>query len=154
MALDGPPCGCGGRGCIEALCLAAVAEGDVAEAARVLGTGAANLVGLLDIDRVVLGGRTVGADPDAYVRGVRAVIEERARRDGTGAAVPLVTTAGAGRPVAEGPRNWSSPRCSAVSAAAVAHSAVGAAGVWAGRAVEGGRPGDPSAWRRPAVARA
>lgn len=60
-----------------------------------LGTGAANLVGLLDIDRVVLGGRTVGADPDAYVRGVRAVIEERARRDGTGAAVPLVTTAGA-----------------------------------------------------------
>ncbi|MET9584485.1 ROK family transcriptional regulator [Streptomyces sp. NPDC006539] len=102
VALDGPPCGCGGRGCIEALCLAAVAEGDVAEAARVLGTGAANLVGLLDIDRVVLGGRTVGADPDAYVRGVRAVIEERARRDGTGAAVPLVTTAGAGRPVAEG----------------------------------------------------
>lgn len=102
VALDGPPCSCCGRGCIEALCLAAVADGDVAEAARVLGTGAANLVGLLDIDRVVLGGRTVGADPDAYVRGVRAVIEERARRDGTGAAVPLVTTAGAGRPVAEG----------------------------------------------------
>lgn len=102
VALDGPLCSCGGRGCIEALCLAAVADGDVAEAARVLGTGAANLVGLLDIDRVVLGGRTVGADPDAYVRGVRAVIEERARRDGTGAAVPLVTTAGAGRPVAEG----------------------------------------------------
>ncbi|WP_326814436.1 ROK family transcriptional regulator [Streptomyces sp. NBC_01763] len=102
VSLDGPPCSCGGRGCIEALCLAAVADGDVAEAARVLGAGAANLVGLLDIDRVVLGGRTVGADPDAYVRGVRAVIEERARRDGTGAAVPLVTTAGAGRPVAEG----------------------------------------------------
>ncbi|MGC5006162.1 ROK family transcriptional regulator [Streptomyces sp. NBC_00353] len=102
VSLDGPPCSCGGRGCIEALCLAAVADGDVAEAARVLGTGAANLVGLLDIDRVVLGGRTVGEDPDAYVRGVRAVIEERARRDGTGAAVPLVTTAGAGRPVAEG----------------------------------------------------
>ncbi|MFF1896765.1 ROK family protein [Streptomyces sp. NPDC058206] len=102
VSLDGPLCSCGGRGCIEALCLAAVADGDVAEAARVLGTGAANLVGLLDIDRVVLGGRTVGADPDAYVRGVRAVIEERARRDGTGAAVPLVTTAGAGRPVADG----------------------------------------------------
>ncbi|WP_326603915.1 ROK family transcriptional regulator [Streptomyces sp. NBC_01799] len=102
VSLDGPLCSCGGRGCIEALCLAAVADGEVAEAARVLGTGAANLVGLLDIDRVVLGGRTVGADPDAYVRGVRAVIEERARRDGTGAAVPLVTTAGAGRPVAEG----------------------------------------------------
>ncbi|WP_328888875.1 ROK family transcriptional regulator [Streptomyces sp. NBC_00316] len=102
VALDGPPCTCGGRGCIEALCLAAVADGDVAEAARVLGTGAANLVGLLDIDRVVLGGRTVGADPDTYVRGVRSVIEERVRRDGTGASVPLVTTAGGGRPVAEG----------------------------------------------------
>ncbi|WP_392670755.1 ROK family protein [Streptomyces sp. LN785] len=102
VALDGPVCSCGGRGCIEALCLAAVADGDVAEAARVLGTGAANLVGLLDIDRVVLGGRTVGADPDAYVRGVRAVVGERVRRDGIGAAVPLVTTAGGDRPVAEG----------------------------------------------------
>ncbi|MDX5577539.1 ROK family transcriptional regulator, partial [Streptomyces sp. ID01-9D] len=82
LQLDGPLCGCGGRGCIEALCLAAEARGDRAEAARALGTGAANLVGLLDIDRVVLGGRTVAADEDAYVRGVRAVIEERAARGG------------------------------------------------------------------------
>lgn len=102
VLLDGPLCSCGGRGCIEALCLAAVSGGDAAEAARVLGTGAANLVGLLDIDRVVLGGRTVDADPDAYVRGVRAVIGERVRRDGIGAAVPLVMTAGGDRPVAEG----------------------------------------------------
>ncbi|MBM7058530.1 ROK family transcriptional regulator, partial [Streptomyces durocortorensis] len=84
LQLDGPLCGCGGRGCIEALCLAAEARGDRGEAARVLGTGAANLVGLLDIDRVVLGGRTVAADEDAYVRGVRAVIEERAARGGAG----------------------------------------------------------------------
>ncbi|MEV0489582.1 ROK family transcriptional regulator [Streptomyces atratus] len=102
VLLDGPLCSCGGRGCIEALCLAAVSGGDAAEAARVLGTGAANLVGLLDIDRVVLGGRTVDADPDAYVRGVRAVIGERVRRDGIGAAVPLVMTVGGDRPVAEG----------------------------------------------------
>ncbi|MFI6061675.1 ROK family protein [Streptomyces sp. NPDC051286] len=102
VLLDGPLCSCGGRGCIEALCLAAVSGGDAAEAARVLGTGAANLVGLLDIDRVVLGGRTVDADPDTYVGGVRAVIGERVRRDGIGAAVPLVMTAGGNRPVAEG----------------------------------------------------
>ncbi|MDX3375167.1 ROK family transcriptional regulator [Streptomyces sp. ME02-6991-2A] len=104
LQLDGPLCGCGGRGCIEALCLAAEARGDRAEAARVLGAGAANLVGLLDIDRVVLGGRTVAADEDAYVRGVRAVIEERAARGGGGGAGSVtVTVAGGGdRPVAEG----------------------------------------------------
>ncbi|MFF3393088.1 ROK family transcriptional regulator [Streptomyces sp. NPDC002669] len=101
VRLDGPECGCGGRGCVEALCLAAVARGDVAEAARVLGTGAANLVGLLDIDRVVLGGRTVAADPDAYVRGVRAVIDERTRRGGI-APVPVDAVEGGDRPVAEG----------------------------------------------------
>ncbi|PRH76764.1 hypothetical protein C6N75_23835, partial [Streptomyces solincola] len=39
LQLDGPLCGCGGRGCLEALCLAAVARGDTAEAARVLGAG-------------------------------------------------------------------------------------------------------------------
>ncbi|MFE7749384.1 ROK family protein [Streptomyces sp. NPDC057428] len=102
LQLDGPPCDCGGRGCIEALCLAAAARGDVAEAARVLGAGAANLVGLLDIDRVVLGGRTVAADEDAYVNGVRAVIEERARREGTGTPVPVTVAGGGDRPVAEG----------------------------------------------------
>ncbi|MGW2018926.1 ROK family transcriptional regulator [Streptomyces sp. NPDC001927] len=74
VLLDGPPCGCGGRGCLEVLCLAAVARGDVPEAARVLGTGAVNLVRLLDIDRVVLGGRIVAGDPEAFVGGVRAVL--------------------------------------------------------------------------------
>lgn len=103
VQLDGPLCGCGGRGCVEALCLAAVGRGDVAEAARVLGTGAANLVGLLDIDRVVLGGRTVAADPDAYARGVRAVLDERARRGGAdGVPVPVVVAGGGERLVAEG----------------------------------------------------
>lgn len=102
LQLDGPLCGCGGRGCIEALCLAAEARGDRAEAARVLGAGAANLVGLLDIDRVVLGGRTVAADEDAYVRGVRAVIEERAARGGGGGAVTVTVAGGGDRPVAEG----------------------------------------------------
>ncbi|MBD3556469.1 ROK family transcriptional regulator [Streptomyces sp. SP18CM02] len=102
LQLDGPLCGCGGRGCVEALCLAAEARGDRPEAARILGAGAANLVGLLDIDRVVLGGRTVAADEDAYVRGVRAVIEERASRGGAGAGVTVTVARGGDRPVAEG----------------------------------------------------
>ncbi|MGW6295918.1 ROK family transcriptional regulator [Streptomyces sp. NPDC055058] len=82
VQLDGPRCPCGDRGCIEALCLDAVARGDTAEAARVLGTGAANLVGLLDIDRVLLGGRTITTAPDTFARGVRAVLDARARRTG------------------------------------------------------------------------
>ncbi|MFF4500172.1 ROK family protein [Streptomyces sp. NPDC001401] len=82
VQLDGPPCGCGNRGCVEALCLAAVARGEVDEAARVLGIGAGNLVALLDIDLVLLGGRTVEAAPDAFLRGVRAVLDECARRLG------------------------------------------------------------------------
>ncbi|WSW34830.1 ROK family transcriptional regulator [Streptomyces canus] len=82
VQLDGPPCGCGDRGCVEALCLAAVARGDLAEAARVLGIAAGNLVALLDIDLVLLGGRTVATAPDAFLRGVAAVLDERARRAG------------------------------------------------------------------------
>ncbi|MFJ9961901.1 ROK family transcriptional regulator [Streptomyces avermitilis] len=102
IQLDGPPCGCGNRGCIEALCLAAVARGAVDEAARVLGAGAANLAGLLDIDLVLLGGRTVAAHPEAFVRGVGAVLDERARREGTTVAVPVRIAPGGERGVAEG----------------------------------------------------
>ncbi|MEV7733523.1 ROK family transcriptional regulator [Streptomyces sp. NPDC088921] len=82
VQLDGPPCDCGDRGCVEALCLAAVARGDLAEAARVLGIAAGNLIALLDIDLVLLGGRTVATAPDAFLRGVAAVLDERARRAG------------------------------------------------------------------------
>ncbi|MFH8575853.1 ROK family transcriptional regulator [Streptomyces zaomyceticus] len=74
VQLDGPPCGCGGRGCLEVLCLAAVARGDTAGAARILGAGAANLVRLLDIDQVLLGGRVVLAAPEGYAAGVREVL--------------------------------------------------------------------------------
>ncbi|MFK4802334.1 ROK family protein [Streptomyces sp. MPA0124] len=103
VQLDGPPCTCGARGCIEALCLGAVARGDLAEAARVLGAGAANLAGLLDIDLVLLGGRTVAAAPEAFVHGVGAVLDARARREGghTGA-VPVRIAPGGTRAVAEG----------------------------------------------------
>ncbi|MFB9515991.1 ROK family transcriptional regulator [Streptomyces purpureus] len=102
VQLDGVPCGCGAHGCLEALCLAALSRGDHAEAARVLGTGAANLVGLLDIDRVLLGGRAVAAAPDAFVRGVAAVLAERARRTGDPEPVPVALAAGGADQVAEG----------------------------------------------------
>jgi predicted NBD/HSP70 family sugar kinase len=101
IQLDGPPCTCGDRGCLEALCLGAVARGDPAEAARVLGAGAANLVGLLDIDVVLLGGRTVAAAPEAFAGGVGAVLEARARRTGQ-EAVPVRVTAGGDGAVAVG----------------------------------------------------
>ncbi|WUH29847.1 ROK family transcriptional regulator [Streptomyces sp. NBC_00445] len=103
IQLDGPLCTCGDRGCIEVLCLEAVARGEVDEVARVLGAGAANLVGLLDIDVVLLGGRTVAAAPEVFVRGVGAVLEERARREGAGEdVVPVRVAPGGVRGVAEG----------------------------------------------------
>ncbi|MFJ8165031.1 ROK family protein [Streptomyces sp. NPDC096136] len=97
LRLDGPPCRCGGRGCLEVLCLDAVARGDLAEAARVLGEGAANLVALLDVDRVLLGGRVVAAEPEVFVEGVREVLAARALTAGP---PPVVAPAPAG--VAEG----------------------------------------------------
>ncbi|MEU7244338.1 ROK family transcriptional regulator [Streptomyces sparsogenes] len=101
IQLDGPPCGCGNRGCLEALCLAAVADGDPARAARLLGVGAANLVRLLDIDRVLLGGRVVLADPGPYARGVAAMLAADAARAG-GRAVPVDVVGRGGPAVAEG----------------------------------------------------
>ncbi|MFG2134181.1 ROK family protein [Streptomyces sp. NPDC048751] len=95
IQLDGPVCSCGNRGCIEVLCLEAMRRGDAEEAARVLGAGTANLVALLDIDLVLLGGRTVEEAPERFVRGVAGVLEELARREGaTGSAVPVRVASG------------------------------------------------------------
>ncbi|MFC9791747.1 ROK family protein [Streptomyces sp. NPDC127584] len=95
VQLDGPACDCGGRGCLEVLCLAAVARGDEAEAARILGAGAANVVRLLDIDEVLLGGRLVLAAPEVFAGGVRGVLA------GLGLTAP-VRVAGDRDAVAEG----------------------------------------------------
>ncbi|MER6030386.1 ROK family transcriptional regulator [Streptomyces sp. NPDC001851] len=103
IQLDGPLCGCGNRGCVEALCLAAVARGETGEAARVLGVGAGNLAGLLDIDAVLLGGRTIAAAPEVFVRGVDEVLLARALREGArGEPVPVRVVPWAERVVAEG----------------------------------------------------
>ncbi|MFD7130390.1 ROK family protein [Streptomyces sp. NPDC059894] len=103
LQLDGPPCPCGSRGCVEALCLAAIARGDTAEAARVLGTAAANLAGLLDIDLLLLGGRTIAASPEPFLRGVTSVLAVRAHREGAPQdRVPVRLAPGGARGVAEG----------------------------------------------------
>jgi predicted NBD/HSP70 family sugar kinase len=70
LQLDGPLCTCGRRGCLEVLCLTALADGDHRTAARLLGVGAANLVRLLDVDRILLGGDAVFARPEVYQREV------------------------------------------------------------------------------------
>ncbi|MFI8346684.1 ROK family protein [Streptomyces sp. NPDC085596] len=103
IQLDGPLCECGDRGCLEALCLAAVGRGETAEAARVLGVGAGNLAGLLDIDRVLLGGRTIASAPGVYVQGVSGILAARARREGLpGETVPVRLAPGGERVVAAG----------------------------------------------------
>ncbi|NGY59889.1 ROK family transcriptional regulator [Lentzea sp. NEAU-D13] len=64
IQLDGPLCVCGRRGCVEAV--HATATG--AEAARVLAAAVTNLVQLLDLDQIVLSGRTVLESPELYLR--------------------------------------------------------------------------------------
>jgi predicted NBD/HSP70 family sugar kinase len=66
LQLNGPRCTCGQHGCLEALCLAALTDGDHHAAARLLGVGAANLVRLLDVDRILLGGNAVFTRPEVY----------------------------------------------------------------------------------------
>lgn len=107
VQLDGPQCGCGQRGCIEALCLTAVADGDLPGAARALGVGAANLVELLDIDRVLLGGRTVLDHPEPFLSGVAQSLAAQARTRGSGGpgghgAVSVALARGGAQAVADG----------------------------------------------------
>ncbi|WP_433889601.1 ROK family transcriptional regulator [Streptomyces sp. CA-111067] len=94
IALGGLPCKCGKRGCLEALCLAAVERGDLGRAAELLGVGAANLVALLDVRGIVLGGRTVLGAPEVF----RAAVAAALAPDG----VPVGFAAAGPRAVAEG----------------------------------------------------
>lgn len=82
-----------------------MARSDLPAAARALGVGAANLVELLDIDRVLLGGRTVLAHPAPFLDGVTEALADLARaRGGTAApvAVPVTLARGGARAVADG----------------------------------------------------
>jgi glucokinase len=96
---DGPLCGCGNHGCVEAMARAdvltslarkespeevfrAAADGDepsigaIAEVARVLGIGLANVVTLLGPDRIVIGGGIAEAG-DLVLDPIRQAIRER-----------------------------------------------------------------------------
>ncbi|PYC69157.1 hypothetical protein C7C46_28325 [Streptomyces tateyamensis] len=77
VELAGPPCACGARGCLEAVCLAALREGRPDRAARVLGVGVANLVRLLDLEEVVLGGDVLLGAPDRFEAAIRAELADR-----------------------------------------------------------------------------
>ena len=73
----GPRCACGSRGCLEALCRAALDAGHPDRAADLLGAGVANLLRLLDVEQVVLGGRAVLAGPERWRARVGAVLRAR-----------------------------------------------------------------------------
>ena len=96
---DGPRCGCGNRGCLEALAkadaiaaacgqpgveesVAAARAGDrraqkgLHDAGRYLGIGASNVVALLSVDRIVVGGG-VAAAGDLLLDPIREELVER-----------------------------------------------------------------------------
>jgi predicted NBD/HSP70 family sugar kinase len=72
IQLSGPVCACGRHGCVEVLHNQALASGDLTQAINVLGTATVDLVRLLDLDHIVLSGRSVLAAPDQYLTGIRA----------------------------------------------------------------------------------
>lgn len=76
VQLDGPRCECGRLGCVEALFNAALAAGDVERAARVMATGLTNALEIVDVPRVIVGGRHVLSEPSTYLRAVEAGLAE------------------------------------------------------------------------------
>ncbi|MBB4687304.1 ROK family transcriptional regulator [Amycolatopsis jiangsuensis] len=73
IAYAGPRCACGRRGCVEVLHQTAATPQD---AARLLGIGLADLVQVLDLERIVLFGRTIRAAGEVYRETVSAQLHE------------------------------------------------------------------------------
>jgi len=73
---NGPACGCGNHGCVEAFVRAALAEGEIGRAGELLGIGIANAIVLLAPDRVVVGGGVATAG-EALLGPLRAELERR-----------------------------------------------------------------------------
>lgn len=119
MALDGPPCVCGWRGCLEALCgpaavvakaagepvpealvltrFAQLDHAEIAWAGDLLGVAVMDLVNLLDLDRVVLAGRAA----PAYLDGVgRALLGTGVEMTLSGWGPQLVAVGAATSPLA------------------------------------------------------
>ena len=99
IVIDGPACGCGNRGCVEALTKAEVltelagqpspaavfeavrrgderAAGAVRQVAGYLGVGLANVVTILGPDRIVVGGGIAEAG-DLFLDAIRDAVRER-----------------------------------------------------------------------------
>ncbi|MGO2023605.1 MAG: ROK family protein [Brachybacterium tyrofermentans] len=76
VRMGGTPCTCGRRGCAQAEYQAALAAGDEELAAQVLATIVVDIVRLVDVDRVVLGGRTVYAHHQSSMNAIRAALAE------------------------------------------------------------------------------
>jgi predicted NBD/HSP70 family sugar kinase len=92
VALDGPPCVCGRHGCLEIVHDQAIGRGDLAFAARVLGTGIVNLLQTIDVDHVVLAGTDALARQEVYLDAInRAVRTEVPRADWLPVEVTMTT---------------------------------------------------------------
>ncbi len=94
VRLDGLPCPCGRRGCAQEEYLAAAAAGDQALAARVLASVVLDLVRLVDVDRVVLGGRSVYTHHRATMEAVRRALDEGLRAEARVHVEVLLSTRG------------------------------------------------------------
>ena len=81
VRMGGVPCPCGRRGCAQAEYLAALETSDAERAAQVLATVVLNLVRLVDVDRVVLGGRSIYSHHATTMEAVRAALEEGLRAE-------------------------------------------------------------------------
>lgn len=79
VRMGGEQCPCGRRGCAEAEYLAALSRGEQQRAADVLATVVLNLVRLVDVDRVVLGGRSVYAHHQVTMDAIRRALEDGLR---------------------------------------------------------------------------
>jgi predicted NBD/HSP70 family sugar kinase len=77
IQLDGPPCVCGRRGCLEAVHELAAGP---AEAAAVLATGVVNLLQTLDLGHVVLAGADLLRDGEIYREAVERAVRTQVPR--------------------------------------------------------------------------
>ena len=76
VRMGGRPCPCGRHGCAQAEYLGALAAGEPGLAARVLASVVLDLVRLVDVDRVVLGGRSVHAHHRVTMDAIRSALDE------------------------------------------------------------------------------
>ena len=94
VRMGGTPCDCGRRGCAQAEYLQALQDGDPELAARVLATLVLNLVRLVDVDRVVLGGRSVYAHHRVTMGALREALAQGLREEAQMHVEVLLSTRG------------------------------------------------------------